>query len=243
MAAMTTSKSWDQPDPDPFVGQQWVAEPDRIAVGIVDDEVLIRTGVREVLDHVGEIEVVGEACDGPGAVWLATAHRPQVLLIDTAMPGMPGPRTVAMIRRRVPTTQIVVLAAADDGQLLLPMLQAGTAGFLFKDGDPGALVRAVRVVAAGGTFLSPPAARLLVDHLVGSQDDRRDEARQRIALLKTREREVLRYVGQGWGNARIARVMYLSEGAIKAHVSRVLAKLRCDNRVQAALIARDAALG
>jgi DNA-binding NarL/FixJ family response regulator len=239
---MTTSSLLNRPVPEIPVMLSWSGGPERITVGIADNEVLIRTGVRRVLDRGSEIVVVGEAGDGPSAMELARAHRPQVLLVDTRMPGMNGTATIRLIRRQVPLTGVVLLAAASGGELLVPALRAGASGFLFKDGAPDQLVTAVRVVAAGGTFLCPTATRNLVDHVLGYRADRYEQARRRVSVLATREREVLKFVAQGMGNAKIARVMSLSEGSIKAYVSRLLVKLRCDNRVQAALIAHDAAL-
>jgi DNA-binding NarL/FixJ family response regulator len=215
-------------------------ENDRITVGIVDDEVLIRTGIRSVLESAGEIAVVGEARDGSSAVNLAMAHRPRVLLVNTAMPGLDCPTVIGLVRQQVRTIRVVLLAAQHEGDLLLPVLRAGAAGFLFKNCEPGELVKAVRVVAAGGTFVCPAATMRLVEHVVSDRADRREQARRRLRGLTPREREVLDFVAKGLGNARIARVMSLSEGSIKAYVSRLLTKLRCDNRVQAALIAHDA---
>ncbi|WP_197288976.1 response regulator transcription factor [Nocardia sp. NRRL S-836] len=234
--ATSTASSWANG------GLQLVNKPRTITVGIADDEVLIRTGVRGVLERTGTITVAGEACDASGALELARRHRPQVLLMDAAMPGMEGLAAVRMVRRHVPGTQVIMLCTPHTEELLFPALRAGAAGFLFKNGEPDALVNAVRAVAAGEAVLSPSATRALVDHFTGADSERRDAARNRISLLTRREQEVLVYLAQGMANARIARLMYLSEGAIKAHVSRLLTKLRCDNRVQAALIARDAAL-
>ncbi|SDF95310.1 DNA-binding response regulator, NarL/FixJ family, contains REC and HTH domains [Lentzea fradiae] len=233
---LTPSTSWATG------GLQVVDEPRTITVGVADDEVLVRTGVRGALEQSGGIAVVGEAGDGNGAVELARRQRPQVLLMDASMPGMEGLSAVRVVRRHVPGTQVIVLCGPQTEDMLFPALRAGAAGFLFKTGDAEALRNAVRAVAAGEAMLSPSATRALIDHFTGADSERRDAARNRISLLTRREQEVLVYLAQGMANARIARLMYLSEGAIKAHVSRLLTKLRCDNRVQAALIARDAAL-
>jgi DNA-binding NarL/FixJ family response regulator len=239
---MTVLALCDPPVPDTTSQLRRLDGYDRITVGIVDDEVLIRTGIRGVLEQAEGIVVVGEANDGPGAVELARAHRPHVLLIDTAMPGMAETATVRLVRRHVPATQVVMLATPTDSELLLPVLRAGAAGFLRKDGEPGDLVKAVRVVAAGEAILCPATTRSLVDHVAGGLGERRDQASIRVGGLTQREREVLIHVAKGMGNARIARILCLSEGSIKAYVSRLFTKLRCDNRVQAALMAYDAGL-
>jgi DNA-binding NarL/FixJ family response regulator len=219
-----------------------VKSTNRITVGIVDDEILVRTGIRRVLESDDEIVVVDEASDCPGAVQLVRAHRPQVLLVDTTIPTMDWPSSIRLVRRYVPTTQVVMLAADSDHELLFPALQAGAVGFLRKDGEPSNLVRAVRVAAAGEVILCPATTRCLVDYVTSIRGERWEQANKRIGVLTQREREVLIQLAKGMGNARIARTLCLSEGSVKAYVSRLLVKLRCGNRVQAALIAYDAGL-
>lgn len=133
-----------------------------------------------------------------------------------------------------------MLATPAAGELVLPALRAGAAGFLLKDREPDELVNAVRAVAAGDAILCPPITRWLVDNVIGGAAERADRARRQVGVLTEREREVLVHVAKGMGNAKIARAMFLSEGAIKAYMSRLFTKLRCENRVQAALIAHHA---
>ncbi|SDY98190.1 DNA-binding response regulator, NarL/FixJ family, contains REC and HTH domains [Amycolatopsis xylanica] len=208
-----------------------------ITVGIVDDEVLFRTGVRDALERAGEFDVIGEARDGVAAVELARRHVPQVLVMN-----LDGLASVERIRAHTPDTRIVVLAAPHAHEQVVPALRAGAMGFLCKNGKAAELVNAVRVVAAGDAILSPAVTRSLVEHLATSSSENREHARKQIAQLSQRERSVLAHIAKGLGNVQIARALSLSEGSIKAHVSRVLGKLGCDNRVQAAMLARDAEL-
>jgi DNA-binding NarL/FixJ family response regulator len=213
-----------------------------ITVGIAAHEVLIRTALSGILAEAEDIIVTGEVRDGAAAAELARRRRPQVLLIDAASPGMDGVAAARLVRRQASHTQVLLLADSADGELLFPALQAGAAGFLPRNSEPGVLLNAVRAVADGDAILPPPAIRRLVDRCVGDGAERRESARGRISVLTIREQEVLVHLAKGMSNATIARTMYLSEGAVKAHVSRLLTKLRCNNRVQAALIARDAGL-
>jgi DNA-binding NarL/FixJ family response regulator len=213
-----------------------------ITVGIAASEVLIRTALFGILEGAADIIVTGEARDAAAAVELARRVRPQVLLMDAGSPGMDGLAAARLVRRQAPATQVLLLSSSATGELLFPALQAGASGFLLRNSEPGDLVNAVRAVAAGDAILPPPAIRRLVDRCVGDGADRGDRARRRIGALTGREKDVLLHLAKGMSNAAIARTMCLSEGAVKAHVSRLLAKLRCDNRVQAALIAWEAGM-
>ncbi|SDY90158.1 DNA-binding response regulator, NarL/FixJ family, contains REC and HTH domains [Amycolatopsis xylanica] len=221
--------------------EHWRSATSAISVGIADHQVLIRAGLRGVLQSDERIVVVGEAGDRAGLVDLLGRHRPEVLLVDADLPGTDGASTARLVRRHAPSTKVIMLASPGSGDLLFPALRAGAAGFLFKNSDSGELVAGVRAVAAGQATLSPAAARHLVDRFVGVPTERADQARRRVGLLTERERDVLTHLANGTANAGIARALHLSEGSVKAYVSRLLTKLGCDNRVQAALIARDAA--
>ncbi|MBP2326672.1 DNA-binding NarL/FixJ family response regulator [Kibdelosporangium banguiense] len=213
-----------------------------ITVGIVDDEALVRGGIRGVLEHVTDIQVIGEAGNGATAVELVRAHRPNVLVMDIRMPGVDGLSATEHIRRLAPATAVVLLTAMATENQIHRGLRAGAAGFLLKEGDPRDLVTAIRAVAAGEAVLSPAVTRRVLDRVVEIDLEPLDRARALVGTLTSREREVLGLVAAGLGNLQIARRLYLSEGAIKAHVSRLLAKLSCDNRVQAAIVAHDARL-
>ncbi|MBW5482885.1 response regulator transcription factor [Streptomyces bambusae] len=214
-----------------------------IKVVIADDEPLIRAGIRMILTSDPGIEVVAEAPDGRAAVELARAHQPDVVLLDIQMPVLDGLSALAELRRAVPAARALILTTFGERENVLRALSEGGAGFLLKDSAPGELIGAVRAAAAGDAYLSPGATRHVVDQLAsGREAARGEEARRRVAELSERERGVLALLGEGLSNADAGRRLHMSEATVKTYVSRILAKLECDNRVQAALLARDAGL-
>ncbi|MFX4294839.1 response regulator transcription factor [Streptomyces bohaiensis] len=215
-----------------------------IRVLVADDEPLIRAGIRQILASADDIEVVGEAGDGREAVDLACSRAVDVALLDIRMPVQDGLDALAELRRVAPGVRALVLTTFGERDNVLRALADGGAGFLLKDTAPGELIRAVRAAAAGHAFLSPGATRHVVDTLAtGVEPARRSAARRRLAELSAREAEVLALLGEGLSNAEVGRRIHVSEATVKTYVSRILAKCRCDNRVQAALLARDAGLG
>lgn len=215
-----------------------------IRVLIADDEPLIRAGIRMILTSADDIEVVAEAADGRAAVELARSHRVDVALLDIRMPVMDGLAALAELGRAVPGVRALVLTTFGERENVLRALRQGGAGFLLKDSAPGELIGAVRAAAAGDAYLSPAATRHVADSLAaGPAAARGEEARRRVEVLSEREREVLALLGEGLSNADAGRRLHMSEATVKTYVSRILAKLECENRVQAALLARDAGLG
>ncbi|MFE4856141.1 response regulator [Streptomyces sp. NPDC056670] len=215
----------------------------RIRVVIADDEPLIRAGIRMILTSDTEIEVVAEATNGREAVELARSHGVDVVLLDIQMPEMDGLSALAELRRAVPEARVIILTTFGERENVLRALEHGGAGFLLKDTAPAELIRAVRAAAAGDAYLSPGATRHVVDQLAtGRAAARAEEARRRVDVLSEREREVLALLGEGLSNADAGKRIHMSEATVKTYVSRILAKLDCENRVQAALLARDAGL-
>ncbi|MCX4963227.1 response regulator transcription factor [Streptomyces sp. NBC_00654] len=215
-----------------------------ITVLVTDDEPLIRAGVRMILSSADDIEVVGEAENGREAVELARTHRVDVVLLDIQMPVMDGLTALAELQRTVPDTRVLILTTFGEQQNVLRALTGGGVGFLLKDSAPAELIRAVRAAAAGDAYLSPGATRRVVDSLASSQSvHRAEQARRRLDSLTNRELEVLALLGEGLSNAHAGQRIHMSEATVKSYVSRILTKLDCENRVQAALLARDAGLG
>ncbi|NKE57854.1 response regulator transcription factor [Lentzea sp. PSKA42] len=217
-------------------------QDNRITVGIADDETLIRAGVRDVLQRTEDVVVVGEARDGAAAVELARRCRPRVLLLDADVLGLDVLAVIRLVRRDVPVTEIIMLGTSATSDLTVPALRAGAAGFLRKSSLPDDFVCAVRSVAAGRVTLCPAATRDLIDQLLATGTEPPQRACDRVGTLTEREREVLIHVAHGMSNAAIARALWLSQSSVKAHVSRILIKLRCDSRLLAALMAYDAGL-
>ncbi|MFF0475188.1 response regulator [Streptomyces sp. NPDC004284] len=214
-----------------------------IRVVIADDEPLIRAGIRMILISDPEIEVVGEAADGRAAVEAARAHAADVVLLDIQMPVLDGLSALPELRRAAPAARVIILTTFGERENVLRALEHGGAGFLLKDTAPAELIRAVRAAAAGDAYLSPAATRHVVERLAtGREAARAEEARARVAALSEKERDVLALLGEGLSNADAGKRLHMSEATVKTYVSRILSKLRCENRVQAALLARDAGL-
>ncbi|MCX5214433.1 response regulator transcription factor [Kitasatospora sp. NBC_00240] len=217
-----------------------------IRVLVADDEPLIRAGIRMILSSADDIDVVAEAADGREALELARAHGVDVVLLDIQMPVMDGLTALAELPRAAPGARALVLTTFGERDNVLRAVAAGGAGFLLKDTAPAELIQAVRAAAGGNAFLSPVATRFIVDSLAagpaGPAAARAEAARRRLEALTPREREVLALLGEGLSNADAGARIHMSEATVKTYVSRILAKLGCDNRVQAALLARDAGL-
>ena len=210
---------------------------------LVDDDPLVRTGLRMVLGSAEDLEVVGEVGDGADAVDAVHRHRPDVVLMDVRMPRMDGLAATAAVTALPAAPRVIVLTTFDLDEHVFGALRAGASGFLLKDTPPRELVAAVRVVAAGEAMLSPTVTRRLIGHFATTSDTSRAErARDRLDLLTARERDVLLAVGRGQSNAEIGRALFLSEATVKSHVSRLLSKLDATNRVQVAILAHDAGL-
>ncbi|WP_240197754.1 response regulator [Nonomuraea lactucae] len=210
--------------------------------GIVDEDALIRIGTHRILEAVTDMQVIAEAGTGRGAVELVRRYRPNVVLIDVRMPDQDGLAAIETIRAFSPDTAVVVLTTVDVDECVHRALRGGATGFLMKGCDPQDIIRATRVVAAGEAVFAPRVTRRLIRQFTAIGIERARRARRRLSALTDRERQVMRPLARGLSNADIARTLFVSEGAVKAYVSRMLTKLDCENRVQLALIAQDSDL-
>ncbi|MEU6411843.1 response regulator transcription factor [Microbispora sp. NPDC046933] len=212
-----------------------------IRVLLVDDDPLVRAGLRLMLRGAPELEIVGEAADGaevPGAV---ARFAPDVILMDVRMPYLDGiAATRSLVARSGRTPEVIVLTTFGGDTTVVEALRAGAAGFLVKHTSPERIVEAVRRAAAGEPVLSPEVTRSLIAQVTGGGGTRAQQARDRLSRLSDREREVAYAVADGLSNAEIAQRLYMSVGAVKAHISGSLAKLGLVNRIQLALLAHDA---
>ncbi|GAB2823399.1 response regulator transcription factor [Actinoallomurus bryophytorum] len=205
---------------------------------VADDEALILAGIRTVLGSAPDIEVVAQASDGRTAVEEAVRHRIDVALIDINMPVMDGLSAIDELRRRAPGVRSVVLTSFGAEPNVVRAVQSGMAGFVLKNCGPEELIRAVRAAHDGEAYLSPAVTRMVLGMV--TEPGRRREAAERLAALSPRESDVAYLVAEGLSNAEIGRRLHMSETTIKTYMTRILAKLDCANRVQAALLVRDA---
>jgi DNA-binding NarL/FixJ family response regulator len=212
-----------------------------IRVLVVDDDALVRAALRAILSSAPDVEVVGEADDGATAPAAAVRHRPDVVLMDVRMPDVDGITATRRLRAVPGAPQVVVMTTFHLDEYVFSALRSGASGFLLKDASPAEIISAVRAVAAGDAMLSPAVTRTLVEHYsANSAGGRRAGATAALAKLTARERDVAVEVGAGRPNAEIAARLHMSEATVKAHMSRLLTKLGADNRVQVALLVRDA---
>jgi DNA-binding NarL/FixJ family response regulator len=219
-----------------------VSETKTVRVLLADDDALVRSGLRIMLAGAQGIEVVGEVDDGRGVLAAVDVHHPDVVLMDIRMPQLDGIAATRLLRAQPQPPQVIVLTTFDADELVMRALRAGAAGFLLKDTPPAEIVHAIELVHAGDGMLSPRIARRLIALVAGDADAgaRHESARQRLATLSAREREVALAVGRGLANAEIAAELYMSVATVKAHVSRLLTKLGVENRVQIALLVQEA---
>ena len=212
-----------------------------IKVLIADDQALVRSGFRMILEARDDLEVVGEASDGRQAIRLAGQTRPDVVLMDVRMPGLDGVSATAQLTAAADAPKVIILTTYDLEEPLYAALRAGASGFLLKDVRPADLVEAIRVVAGGDALLAPTATRRLLDRFLVT-DVTPAALSGSLERLTEREREVLTLLARGASNAEIADRLVVTEATVKTHVSAVLRKLQVRDRVQAVVLAYDLGL-
>jgi RNA polymerase sigma factor (sigma-70 family) len=213
-----------------------------VRVVIADDQALVRVGLRKILEADPQVEVVGEAGDGREAVALTTRLRPDVVLMDIRMPELDGiAATRQLVEEAKTNARILVLTTYGLDDYVYEALRAGASGFLLKDVPPEQLLDAVEVIARGDALLDPAITRAVVENFASKPAARRELAAQ-LDELTAREREVFGLVARGLSNAEIARELFVSDGTVKTHVSRLLMKLELRDRVQAVIYAYESGL-
>jgi DNA-binding NarL/FixJ family response regulator len=211
-----------------------------IGVLIADDQALVRTGFRMVLEVEDDIAIVGEAANGEQAVHSAARLKPDVVLMDVRMPELDGIAATRQIlgRKSVPATRVLILTTFDLDEYVYDALDAGASGFLLKDSSPEQLVSAIHVVAEGEALLAPSVTKRLIEQFARTRQPRR-EPPPGLEELTSREREVFELVARGLSNTEIAASLVVSESTVKTHVARALAKLGLRDRVQAVVLAYE----
>ena len=212
-----------------------------IRVFLADDQALVRSGFRMLIESEDDLAVVGEASDGAAAVRALMAQPVDVVLMDIRMPVMDGVEATRRIVQAGLGTKVLVLTTFDLDEYVFAALKAGASGFLLKDARPADLLNAIRNVAAGEAVMAPSATRRLLDHVVPTLPTS-PGADTRLEVLTDREREVLIEIAAGATNSEIAGTLYMAEGTVKTHIGRLLAKLQCRDRVGLVLLAYETGL-
>lgn len=214
-----------------------------VRVVVVDDQEMIRAGIRMMVDEEVDLQVVGEAADGARAIDLVRAARPDVVVMDIRMPVLDGIEATRRIVASDTTAAVLILTTFDDDEFVFGALRAGAAGFLLKDSRPDELINAIRAVRDGGSLVAPGPTRRLVERWAALEAATVDPPTPAGSpLLTPREQEILVGLAQGWSNRELAANLFVSEGTVKTHVSSLLGKLGLRSRVQAVIHAYESGL-
>ncbi len=213
-----------------------------IHVLLVDDQALVRSGFRMLIEAEDDMVVVAEAADGRKALDLLARQQVDVVLMDIRMPVMDGVEATRRLVAQGATARVLVLTTFDLDEYVFAALKAGASGFLLKDARPVDLLQAIRTVAAGEAVMAPTATRRLLEHVVPTLPNRPGANDPRLELLTDREREVLVEVARGATNQEIAAALYMAEGTVKTHIGRLLSKLQARDRVGLVLFAHEVGL-
>lgn len=206
-----------------------------IRIVVADDQPLVRTGLRMILDAEPDIDIVAEASNGNEAVAAAAAHAPDVILMDVRMPELDGIEATRAITAVDEPPRVLVLTTFDLDEIVYDALRAGASGFLLKDAPEDRLISAIRVVADGGSLFAPSVTRRLIEEFA----KRPEKPERDLTDLTERENKVLRMIARGLSNGEIATELFVSENTVKTHVARILMKLGLRDRVQAVVVAYE----
>lgn len=207
----------------------------KITVVLADDHVLMRKGLRKILEMEEDIEVIGEASDGEEAIQVVLDKKPQVLLLDINMPKLNGIEVTKVLRNKRMASKIVILTVYDDGEYLLELIKLGVSGYILKDIEPHGLIEAVRSASRGETYIQPNLTRALVaEYNRLTQPISSHGARKNLTV---REKEVVKYIAEGMSNGEISHKLGISDKTVKNHVSSILRKLNLMDRTQVAVFA------
>ena len=212
-----------------------------VRVLLVDDDDLMRAGLRAVLSSDERVAVVGEATDGRGAVDRVRTLRPNIVLMDVRMPNLDGISATREVLAVSPEVKVVILTTFEQDDYIFGALSAGASGFLLKRTKPEELIAAIHTIAAGDSLLSPSVTRRVIEHMA-EQPVADRSAGERLDELTPREREVLELIARGLSNSEIATAFFIEESTVKTHVKRILMKLRLRDRVQAVIFAYESGL-
>jgi DNA-binding NarL/FixJ family response regulator len=212
-----------------------------VRVLIVDDDDLMRAGLKAVLSSDDEIDVMGEAGDGHTAIQQARAEKPDVVLMDVRMPDLDGISATRKLLAVSPEVKVAILTTFERDEYIFGALSAGASGFLLKRTKPEELIAAIHTLAAGESLLSPSVTTRVIERMAG-QPVTPSEASKRLDELTPREREVLELIGRGLSNGEIASAFFIEESTVKTHVKRILMKLNLRDRVQAVILAYESGL-
>jgi DNA-binding NarL/FixJ family response regulator len=214
-----------------------------VRVVLVDDQAMIRAGIRLMVDEEPDLQVVGEAADGEQAIRLVEAARPDVVVMDIRMPVLGGIEATRRIVASGSSAAVLILTTFDDDEFVFGALRSGAAGFLLKDSRPDDLINAIRSVGDGGSLVAPGPTRRLVERWAALEEAAAGPAEPMPTHdLTPREQEILVGLAKGWSNRELAENFYVSEGTIKSHVSSLLSKLGLRSRVQAVIYAYESGI-
>lgn len=208
-----------------------------ITILIVDDHALLRQGIKKVLDLESDLSVIGEAGDGDEAIKMALQLKPDIVLLDVNMPKKNGLEVTKELRQLAPHIKIVLLTIHDDENYVIEVIKAGATGYLLKDIEPGMLIKAIRSVHLGESFIYPTLARRLFFEVDQEKKSENQRTRGSQDSLTSREIEVLQLIGQGLSNQEMAQKLFLSEKTVKNHLTNIFRKINVSDRTQAVIYA------